>query len=187
MFVVMIDWKVGRTILGERLAAGSPPLTRFVADLEKECRIRVPGTAVILSSNPEGTPPVLMTQARRIRAVHEKLLVVTVTTEHVPHVKRDDRLRTEDLGKGVYRVWIQTGFMEHPSIPKLLAEAGLPVDLTDATYYLGRETFIGGKGGKMGVFSESLFAFLARNARSATGWFGIPPDQVVELGMQIDL
>jgi KUP system potassium uptake protein len=77
--------------------------------------------------------------------------------------------------------------MEHPNIPKLLAQAELPVDLTDATYYLGRETFIAGKGGKMGVLSESLFAFLARNARSATSWFGIPPDQVVELGMQIDL
>jgi len=187
MFVVMIDWKVGRTILGERLAADSPPLTRFVADVEQLSPVRVPGTAVILSSNPEGTPPVLMTLARRIRAVHEKLLVVTVTTEHVPHVKHDDRVRTEDLGKGVFRIWIRSGFMEHPNIPKLLAQAELPVDLTDATYYLGRETFIAGKGGKMGVFSESLFAFLARNARSATSWFGIPPDQVVELGMQIDL
>jgi KUP system potassium uptake protein len=187
MFVVMIDWKVGRSILGERLAADSPPLTRFVADIERRCAVRVPGVAVVLTSNPEGTPPVLMTQARRIRAVHEKLIVVTVTTEHVPHVKHEDRLRSEDLGKGVHRVWIRSGFMEHPNIPKLLAQAGLPVDLTDATYYLGRETFIAGKGGKMGVFSESLFAFLARNARSATSWFGIPPDQVVELGMQIDL
>jgi KUP system potassium uptake protein len=187
MFVVMIDWKVGRSILGERLAASSPPLARFVADLEQHCPVRVPGTAVILSSNPEGTPPVLMTHARRIRAIHEKLVVVTVTTEHVPHVKREERVRTEDLGKGVYRVWVHTGFMEHPNIPKLLAQAGLPVDLGDATYYLGRETFLAGKSGKMGVFSESLFAFLARNARSATSWFGIPPDQVVELGMQIDL
>ena len=98
-----------------------------------------------------------------------------------------ERVRFEDLGKGVFRVFIHCGFMEKPDVPKLLADAKLPVDLADATYFLGRETFLGGKGGKMGVFSESLFAFLSRNARSATSWFGIPPDQVVELGMQIDL
>lgn len=187
MFVVMIDWKVGRTVLRERLEASSPPLARFVEELEQQCQVRLPGTAVILSSNSDLTPPVLVMQARRIRAVSEKLIVVTVVTEHVPLVKRQERLRSEELGKGVYRVWVRSGFMEHPNIPKLLEQIGLPVDLSDATYYLGRETFLGGKGGKMGVFSESLFAFLARNARSATSWFGIPPDQVVELGMQIDL
>jgi KUP system potassium uptake protein len=91
------------------------------------------------------------------------------------------------MGHGFYRVWIHAGFMEKPNVPKLLASAKLPVDLDDATYFLGRETFLAGKGGKMGVFSESLFAFLSRNSKSATSWFGIPPDQVVELGMQIDL
>ena len=77
--------------------------------------------------------------------------------------------------------------MEKLDVPKVLAKASLPVDLTDATYFLGRETFVVGKGGKMGVLSEGLFAFLSRNARSATSWFSIPPDQVVEIGMQIDL
>jgi KUP system potassium uptake protein len=110
-----------------------------------------------------------------------------VTTEHVPHVHEKNRLSVEDLGKGVYRVIARSGFMETPHVPRLLAEAKLPIDLADATYFLGRETFLAGKGGKMGVFSESLFSFLSRNARSATSWFAIPPDQVVELGMQIDL
>jgi KUP system potassium uptake protein len=114
-------------------------------------------------------------------------VLVTVTTDHVPHVKPADRVKSEDMGHGFYRVWIHAGFMEKPNVPKLLASAKLPVDLDDATYFMGRETFVAGKGGKMGVFSESLFAFLSRNSKSATSWFGIPPDQVVELGMQIDL
>jgi KUP system potassium uptake protein len=187
MLVVMIDWKVGRTVLAERIAEMSPPLADFVAKIDEHCAVRVPGTAVILSSNPDGTPPVLTTHARQIRALREHVVLVTVTTDHVPHVKPADRVRFEELGHGFFRVWIHAGFMEKPSVPRLLASAKLPVDLQDVTYFLGRETFVAGKGGKMGVFSESLFAFLSRNSKSATSWFGIPPDQVVELGMQIDL
>lgn len=77
--------------------------------------------------------------------------------------------------------------MDRPDVPRALAAARLPVDLSDVVYFIGRETFVAGRGGKMGVFSEGLFAFLARNAKSASGWFAIPPEQVVELGMQLDL
>jgi KUP system potassium uptake protein len=105
----------------------------------------------------------------------------------VPYVHGPERISVRDLGKGVWRVVVRSGFMEHPHVPEALARAGLPFDLADATYFVGRETFLAGRGGKMGVFSETLFAFLSRNAKSATSWFAIPPDQVVELGMQIDL
>ncbi len=187
VLVVMLDWKVGRAVLAEHLTHVSPPLTDFLAKLDSPDIVRIPGTAVFLSSNPEGTPPVLFMQARRIRALREHLVLLTVQTEHVPHVDAQDRLTVEDLGKGVHRVVIRTGFMEKLNIPRVLARAELPVDLTDTTYFLGRETFVAGRGGKMGVVTESLFAFLSRNARSATSWFGIPPEQVVEIGMQIDL
>jgi KUP system potassium uptake protein len=187
MLVVMIDWKVGRSVLAERIAEISPPLKDFVDNIEHRCPLRIPGTAVFLSSNPEGTPPVLSTQAKRIRALREHLVLVTVATDHVPYVPHADRVRSEDMGHGVIRVRILTGFMQHPDVPSLLAEAKLPVSLDDVTYFIGRETFLAGKGGKMGVFSESLFAFLSRNARSPTSFFGIPPDQVIELGMQLDL
>jgi KUP system potassium uptake protein len=187
MFVVMVDWRVGRGVLAERIAEVSPPLATFLATLDSKDIVRIPGTAIFLSSNPESTPPVLSTQARRIRALREHLVLLTVTTEHVPHVEPKDRVSVEDLGKGAFRVIVRSGFMEKPDVPQLLAKAKLPVDLYDATYFLGRETFLVGKGGKMGVFSEGLFAFLSKNARSPTSWFSIPPDQVIEVGMQMDL
>jgi KUP system potassium uptake protein len=165
----------------------SPPLSAFLETLDSTDIVRIPGTAIFLSSNPDATPPVLATQARRIRALREHLVLLTVTTEHVPHVEAKDRFSVEDLGKGVFRVIVRTGFMEKPDVPKVLARANLPLDLADATYFLGRETFLVGKGGKMGVFSEGLFAFLARNAKSPSSWFSIPPDQVIEVGMQMDL
>jgi KUP system potassium uptake protein len=187
MLVVMIDWRVGRSVLAERIAEISPPLRDFLAHIDSPDIVRVPGAAIFLSSNPDGTPPVLTTHARKIRALRENLVLLTVHTEHIPFVAKADRVSVEALGKGVFRVVMRAGFMETPNVPELLASAQLPIDLADATYFLGRETFLAGKGGKMGVLSEGLFAFLSRNARSATSWFSIPPDQVVELGMQIDL
>jgi KUP system potassium uptake protein len=187
MLLVMVDWKYGRAVLAEHLVSMSPKLVDFVNNLEKYHATRVPGVAVIMSSNPEGTPPVLVTHARRIHALCEKLVLLTVEVEHVPFVDESTRVEVKELGKGLWRVIIRAGFMESPRVPEILGRSGLPFELTDATYYLGRETFLAGKGGKMGVLTEGLFSFLSRNSKSATDYFSIPHEQVVELGMQIDL
>jgi KUP system potassium uptake protein len=187
MFVMMVDWHVGRVTLSQRLAEASPPISEFLQRLDAKDIVRIPGTAIFLSSNPNATPVVLSIQARRMRALREHLLLLTVQTEHVPRVDEKERTAVEDLGRGVFRVIIRSGFMERPDIPSILARANLPVDLHDATYFLGRETFVVGKGGRMGVFSEGLFAFLSRNAKTPTSWFSIPPEQVIEVGMQMDL
>jgi KUP system potassium uptake protein len=187
ILAVMVDWTVGRAILAEYIAKVSPPLDTFLDGLETYCKARVPGTAIFLVSNSGCTPPVIFQHAKRIRVLPTKVVLLTVATEHVPYVRTEQNATIEDLGKGFWRVVLRTGFMERPDVPKLLAEARLPVDLDDATYYLGRETFLAGKLGKMGAVSEGLFAFLARNAKGATSWFALPPDQVVELGMLIDL
>jgi KUP system potassium uptake protein len=140
-----------------------------------------------LSSNTTGTPPVLYQHAKRIGALSETAVLLTVVTEHVPYVRDPQRVTVEELGKGFWRVVLRAGFMERPNVPKRLAAAKLPFSLANATYYLGRESLLAGSSGQMGALSEGLFAFLTRNAKSATTWFAIPPEQVVELGMQLDL
>jgi KUP system potassium uptake protein len=187
LFVVMVDWRMGRIALAEHVAEISPPLEAFVTDLESHCHVRVPGTAIFLSSSTEGTPPVLMHHAKRIGTLRETVILLTVTTAHVPYVPAEDRVTVQRLEKGFWRVGMRVGFMEHADVPKLLAATNLPVDLSSPTYFVGRETFLAGRSGRMGPFSEGLFAFLSRNARSASGWFSIPHEQVVEMGMQIDL
>ena len=100
-------------------------------------------------------------------------------------------MKVEDIAPGVYRVIARCGFMESPQVPGMLTQAIeeglLPIKLDDVTYYLGRETFIAGTKGRMGPWTESLFAFLNRNAHSAPLYFGVPTEKVVELGIQIDL
>jgi KUP system potassium uptake protein len=186
VFVVMVDWKVGRSALAAHLAEISPPLQEFVATLESHCRVRIPGASIFLASSAAGTPPVLYQHAKRIGSLRETVILLTVATEHVPYV-RSGRASVEDLGKGFLRVVLHVGFLERANVPELLASTGLAIDLAGATYFVGRETFLAGRGGRMGRLSEALFAVLSRNAKSATSWLSIPHDQVVEMGMQIDL
>jgi len=152
--------------------------------------VRVPGVAVFLTSNATGTPPLLLHHARHNKAIHQRVLLVTVHTESVPRVL-SDRVSVEALQHGFYRVAIRVGFMETPNVPRALEiairEHGLPIRMPEITYYLGRETLLATSHGEMGAREEQLFAFLTRNSQNATRYFSIPPERVVEIGMQVDL
>jgi KUP system potassium uptake protein len=200
--IVMVNWKTGRRILAETVAQKAPPFEDFMKELDGEgayrepallrvkC-MRVPGTAVFMASNAKGTPPVLYHHAQRIGVLHEKILLLTVAIDHFPTVPEKDRYQVESLGKGFYRIVATYGFMETPDVPALLQSAckklDLEIDPATVTYYLGRETFLATPKGRMGTVSESLFSFLSRNSVTATSYFAIPSEQVVELGSQIDL
>ncbi|MBI5496775.1 MAG: potassium transporter Kup [Deltaproteobacteria bacterium] len=190
-FVVMVTWKRGRGFLGEYIVTHTRRMDDFLRDIDKEVHTRVPGLAVFMSSNADGVPPIMLHHVRHNRVLHEVVILFTMTTEHVPRIPKAERITVTALGKGFHRVHVHLGFMQTVNVPALLQQAqeklGFPLRLDDATYYLGRETFVAGKRGRMGVWAETLFGFLSRNARTATAYFGIPPDRVVELGMQLDL
>jgi KUP system potassium uptake protein len=206
LFVVMRVWKRGRALLGQYFVRASKPLDAFLAGLaegryqpaptadEPEPAsipiVRVPGTAVFLTSNPNGTPPLLLHHARHNKAIHEAVLLVTVVNEPVPRVT-SSRVAVEPIEQGFFRIKLRVGFMETPNVPRMLAVAirafRLPFSVDDITYYLGRETVLAATEGEMGLQEERLFAFLTRNAQQATRFFGIPPERVVEIGMQVDL
>jgi KUP system potassium uptake protein len=190
-FSLMIIWKRGRAFLAQYFHDTSPPLDAFLADLDDKVKARVPGTAVFLTSSDHETPPVLVHHVRHNKALHQQVILLTVRTEHVPRVDRGQVFELTELSRGFHRIVVHSGFMQTPDVPTLLREAaaekGVPIDFADITYYLGRETFLATDAGKMGRFTEGLFGFMARNAGSPTLYFGLPPDRVVELGMQVDL
>lgn len=190
-FIVMINWKKGRLYLAEYLATKYPEWEGFVASLDKSVVARVPGTGVFLASRVSGVPPLMMHQVQRLHVIHETVLLVTLIIEHVPYVPARERLEVATLDKGFYRVVGHYGFMETLNLPVLVADAvraaALQVNLRQVTYFIGRETFLATAAGRMGRWSESLFAFLSRNARSASSYFCLPPEQVMEIGAQIDL
>jgi KUP system potassium uptake protein len=190
VYTFLATWKRGREILAVRLARTSLPLETFVADVGKRLPARVPGTAIFLNGDERSTPVALLHNLKHNRVLHETNVLVHVQTLEVPHVGPQERLRVEELGGGFWRVVMCYGFMQDPDVPEALAatrEHGLELDPRLATYFLSRNTLIPSKRPGMALWRERLFAFMQRNATRATQYFRIPPNRVVELGMQLEI
>jgi KUP system potassium uptake protein len=142
-------------------------------------------------SNPEGTPPALLHNLKHNKVVHERVVFLSVETEDVPHIRRGDRAEVHRLGDGIYQVLLRYGFMEDVDVPKALASIrreDLEFRPMETSYFLGRETLIAARRQKgMAVWREKLFALMSRNSRSASSFFRLPPNRVVELGAQIEI
>jgi KUP system potassium uptake protein len=192
MSTAMVVWTVGRSNLADYDTRRSIAWDVFVKDLHIDQVARPPVIGVFMASDARGVPPMMVHLAERIGSIPEIALLFTVRFEHVPWIDRKKQLvEIVDLGHGFHRVVVRYGFMQQPNVPELLGEVfrklKLPRLLEEATYYLGRETFIGGKAGRMGNVMEGLFKLMSRNAMPATAYFQLPTEQVVEIGMQIDL
>ena len=190
IFTLMTTWKTGRRLVAERLAERALPLADFTAAVMATPPIRVPGTAVFMTAQPGGTPPALAHNLRYNKILHEHVIVLMVSTAQTPHIADDTRLTVQQLGHGVSSVRIQYGFMEDPNVPEALAKAreqGLPITTQDLVYFLGRETIIVTRRQGMAIWREKLFVLMARNAVRATAFFRLPPERVVELGVQVEM
>jgi len=190
LFTLMATWKRGRQILGARLQEEVLPLDLFLADIERKPPLRVPGTAVFMTGSPQGVPPALLHNLKHNKVLHDRVALLTVVTEEIPKVRADQRLQVEDLGFGICRLVGRYGFMETANVPKLLEEAGrygLEFPSMTTTYFLGRETLIPSSRPGMARWREWLFSFMSRNAQSATTFYSIPVNRVVELGTQVEI
>jgi KUP system potassium uptake protein len=190
VYLLMTTWKRGRELLGERLRAASPPLDRILADIKAGRALRVPGTAVFLTGNPQTTPFALMQNLKHNKVIHEQVVLLTIVTEEVPHVAPAERLEVDALGQGFHRLTAWYGFMEEPNIPRLLERArehGLVCDPEEVTYVLGRETLLATERPGMAIWREKLFSFLSRNQQRAAAFFQIPPDRAIEVGALIEI
>ncbi len=190
IFTIMTTWKRGRAALGAYMRSATLPLEAFMIDLEAMKPHRVQGTAVFMTSNPEGVPPVLLHHFKHNKVLHKQVLLLSVLTAHAPQVQRKERVTVTEVGQGFWQVSASYGFLEQPNVPEILglcASSGLRTHQSDTSYYLGRETLLTtGKSG-MARWRKILFSFLSRNARTATSFFHIPPNRVVEMGIQVEL
>ena len=189
LFTVMSTWKTGRAILAEKLRASSVPFDLFLQDVLKRPPLRIPGTAVFMSGNPGVTPLALLHNLKHNKVLHQRVIVLTILTEEIPHVDRAHRVKVEVIREGFYRVTGSYGFMQDPSVPELLeccASYGLKFKPHDTTFFLSRETIIPTHAPGMAVWRERLFAVMSRNAQHATAFFRLPANRVVELGMQVE-
>jgi KUP system potassium uptake protein len=190
LYTLMITWKQGRKLLARRLHQESIPLSTFIERLASGSALRVPGTAVFLTSDPEGVPNTLLHNLRHNKVVHERIVLLTVVTEEIPRVPDKERIEIQDLGHNFHRVIAHYGFAEDPKIPHILelcAREELEFNLLDTTFFLGRETLIPTPRPGMAMWREVLFVTMSRNAARAMDFFRIPHNRVVEMGTQVEL
>jgi len=190
VYTVLSTWKRGRALLASRMREKLYPFDRFLQDIEAFPPQRVTGTAIFMTSNLQGTPPTLLHNLQHNKVLHERVILLTVVTSDVPYVPRDKRTELESLGHGFYRLTLRYGFMEEPDVPDALIQAstkGFKIDLNDTTFFLGLETLLATGRPGLPLWRERLFVLISRNAVRANAFFKIPPERVVELGMQVEL
>ncbi len=190
VYTLMSTWKKGRKILSDRLQEDCLPLESFIEQVRPNSPMRVPGTAIFLARDPNGTPPSLLHNLKHNKVLHSKVVVLTLITEEVPMVPASETIEIQPLGKEFYRVLARHGFMQTPEVPEVLAllrHKGLDLNLMSTTFFLSRETLIPSKAPGMAIWREKLFATMVRNAQRPTEFFQIPVNRVVELGLQVRL
>jgi len=172
VFVFMTTWKRGRTVLSGIMKERTLPIQMFLDDIANNPPVRVPGAAV------------------HNKVLHERVILMSVETEEIPSVAPEDRVEWSDLGQGFYQVIAHYGFMETPSVPEIIRRLkadGIELKSMETSYYLGRETLLPEGKEKFAYWRKRLFIIQSRNAQSATAFFDLPANRVVELGAQIQL
>jgi KUP system potassium uptake protein len=189
LFILMTTWNRGREIVQDLLRRGMLPIDLLLTDLENRKTVRVPGVAVFMTREPEGAPVVLLHHLKHNKVLHEQVVLLSILSEEVPEIKDAERITIQRLPQGFYRITARYGFMESTDVPGILArarDAGIDNKPLDTTYYLGREQLIPTGTTPLWNWRKKLFVFMSRNSRSATAFYNIPPNRVVELGAQIE-
>jgi KUP system potassium uptake protein len=191
VFTLLTTWKRGRQILAQRMLDRTLPLDSFLTDILKHPPVRVPGTAVFMYSNTGGTPPALLHNLKHNKVLHQHVVFLSIATDEVPYAREEERVTLTPKAEGIYQVVLHYGFMEDVNVPEALAtikHEGLHFKPMETSYFLGRETLIATRHRRgMAIWREKLFAAMSQNARSASSFFRLPPNRVVELGTQVEL
>ncbi len=190
IYICMATWFRGRREVQRQLFESSLPLGMFIAELERRPKPRVAGTAIFLTGNPQGTPGALLHNLKHNKVLHERVVILRFAVVESPTVESDERVQIEQLPLGFYRVTAFFGFMESPDLDVAQAACeseGLDWDPMKTTFFLGRETIVPTSRPGMARWRKYLFGFMSRNAQQATAFFRLPPNRVVELGMQVEI
>ena len=189
LLLLMTTWKRGRLALQELLQRAGLPLDLMLDELGRRPAPRVPGTAVFLTSDSKGAPVVLLHHLKHNKALHEQVVLLSITASNVPTVPREERITVASLNHGFWRVTARFGFMESPDVPAVLAQCaaqGIVARPMETSYYLGHERLLPTGSTKMAGWRKRLFVLMSRNAQSAAQFFQLPSNRVVEMGSQIE-
>ena len=189
VFTVLTTWSKGRALMIARMREGAMPIGVFVQSAASSAT-RVPGTAVFMTSSPEGVPHALLHNLKHNKVLHERVILLTVKIVDEPYFPEKGRFVFEDMGHGFHRLIVRYGFIEEPDVPaalKQVSQCGAAFKMMDTSFFLARQTLLPSSRPGMMIWREKLFAWMLRNAESAMEFFRLPTNRVVELGSQIEI
>jgi KUP system potassium uptake protein len=197
VFSIMLTWKRGHEEIMKFLSGGYVPLDLFLNDLRSPNSMiqRVKGTAVFMTSNIAIVPAVMLHHIKHNKVLHEQIILLSVIIQRVPEIPANKKIEMKILEQGFFGITVNYGYMEKPNIPLILKECTkieidgkmLNVDVSQISYYLGRQTLLTTGHSKMMTWQKVLFSFLSKSARPASIFFNIPANRVIELGAQVEI
>ncbi len=189
VFLLLTTWAKGRQLMIERMREAAMPIAVFIKSAAGSAS-RVPGTAVFMTSTPDGVPHALLHNLKHNKVLHERVILLTVKIADVPYWPERERAYIDHLDQGFHRVVVKYGFMEEPDVPaalKLIDKCGADFRMMDTSFFLARQTLIASERPGMAIWREKLFAWMLRNAESAMEFFRLPTNRGVELGSQVEI
>jgi KUP system potassium uptake protein len=190
IFTLMTTWHRGRAIVVQHINTQFPPFDRFLEQTLPAIPARVPGWAVFMTTRADVTPPAFLQNVKHNKTVHQHVVFLTIVTEKVPHVPCEKQLEFRPIRDSIYRVIVRYGFMDRPDCPQALRDCslhGLQVPLEETTFFLSRLTFLATPKPGMALWREHLFVFLTRNSQRSSSYFRLQPEQVVEIGLVVEI
>lgn len=186
--LLMTTWVRGSAILLRKSHAESISIRSLLRMLENSSVARAPGTAVFLTSDPDAAPSALLHNLKHNHVLHERNIIVTVSTATTPSAPDSERIAIEPLDHGFSRVRLTFGFMEQPDVPAALALArkqGVKFDVMSTSFFLNRRTLKPSPDQRMPLWQDHLFIAMTRSASDPTNFYRLPSNRVLELGQQM--
>ncbi len=190
LLAVMHTWKCGRTEIQEKVYGGAITELELSDVARSKNIVRVQGSAIFMVATPKGTPLALLHHLKANKCLQHTVVLLTITTEEVPHLDDEERFTLDSLGEGIWRAIGRYGYMESPDVSRLVERIraqGVPVSPQATTFYFNREMILTGGNARMFEWQKSLYAFLSRNARPAKDYYQIMPTQIIEIGLPVQL
>lgn len=190
IYLLMVTWHKGRLILYDRLKERSVSVEEFCQRILRQPPLRVSGTAIYMAGDPSGIPAPLLHNLKHNKVLHERVAILTIQTKEEPFVPKKERVVIREIIPNLYRIVVYYGFMETPKMKHILEacrQRDIHFNVTETTFVLGRETILPSSTPGMSLWREKLFAIMSKNAQRPTAFFKIPPNQVIEVGIQVEI